>query len=155
MQDKIAAQDKDRVFDTIVKWVTKTQGNVNFSLCRQGAPGDTFMAQGDCTPFTPSGRFGQLSSRPVGTPAAANAYFDNFGGQAAQLVQIPCTFSFDLNESKVSMAGAFPNIPQQVSFAARYTREFVADGGRNFLFASSSESDEAGYVLALQLVGDS
>src|SRR5215472_6590959 len=72
-----------KALDTLTTWGKNpgTDGgeNINFSVSRQGAPSDAFMAIGDCTPFTSSGKRGTLHGQPAATPGAPIAYFDNFG----------------------------------------------------------------------------
>ncbi len=55
-----------KALDTLATWGRNpnTDGgeNIVFSLSRQGAPSDAFLAMGDCTPFTPIAPRGQPSS---------------------------------------------------------------------------------------------
>ncbi|HVI07288.1 MAG TPA: hypothetical protein VND65_03235 [Candidatus Binatia bacterium] len=129
--------------------------NINFSVSRQGAPSDAFLAFGDCTAFTPGGKRGTLNGAQPGYTGAPAAYFDNFGGSTAVLQIVPCQFSFDLNNGRVSLSGAFPDLPNNLDFNVAYLREFDAAGGKNILFYSDHESDKAGYIIAMQLVGAS
>jgi hypothetical protein len=129
--------------------------NIAFSVSRQGAPGDAFMANGDCTPFTPSGTRGILHGQPAGDTGAPVAYVDDFSGTAAALDQVPCTFSFDLNTGTVSLQGSFPNLPSSLQFDVEFLKSFDGAGGKNVLFYSGSASDNAGYILAVELVGAS
>ena len=130
--------------------------NISFSVSRQGAPSDAFVALGDCTPFTPSGKRGTLKGQAPGNTGEPVAYFDNFGGAAATLQQVPCTFSFDLNSGKVHLSGAFPNnLPANLEFRVEYFKQFDGAGGENILFYSDQTSDNAGYVIAMQLVAAS
>ena len=150
----------EKALDTLTKW-GKNPGfdggeNINFSVSRQGAPSDAFLAFGDCTPFTPSGKRGTLKGQAPGNTGAPVAYFDNFGGVTATLQQVPCTFSFDLNTGKVRLAGPFPNgLPSKLEFRVEYFKEFDGAGGENVLFYSDQSSDNAGYVIAMQLVAAS
>jgi hypothetical protein len=149
-----------KALDTLTKWGKNpnTDGgeNINFSVSRQGAPSDAFMANGDCTPFTPSGKRGTLKGQPVGSTGAPIAYFDNFGGSTPTLQQVPCSFSFDLNTGKVYLSGAFPNsLPSNLEFRVEYFKQFDGAGGENILFYSDQASDDAGYVIAIQLVAAS
>jgi hypothetical protein len=150
----------EKALDTLTKW-GKNPGfdggeNINFSVSRQGAPSDAFLAFGDCTPFTPSGKRGTLKGQAPGNTGAPVAYFDNFGGVTATLQQVPCTFSFDLNTGKVHLAGPFPNgLPSKLEFRVEYFKEFDGAGGENILFYSDQSSDNAGYVIGLQLVAAS
>lgn len=125
--------------------------NITFSVSRQGAPSDAFMAIGDCTPFTPSGKRGTLKSQPAGSTGAPIAYFDNYG----TVTQVPCTFAFDLNAGKVTLNGAFPGLPATLDFTVEFKKEFDGAGGKNILFTSENTSDNAGYVIAVQLVAAS
>lgn len=148
-----------KALDTLTKWGKNpnTDGgeNIAFSLSRQGAPSDAFLATGDCTPFTPSGARGTLKGQPVNSTGAPIAYFDNFGGTTVTINQVPCTFAFDLNSGKVSLTGSFPNLPGTLEFSVEYFKEFDGAGGENILFYSDKSSDNAGYVIALQLVAAS
>lgn len=129
--------------------------SIAFSVSRQGAPSDAFLATGDCTPFTPSGKRGTLKGQPAASTGAPIAFFDNFGGSTPTIVQVPCTFAFDLNTSKVILQGAFPNLPSTLDFTVEFKKEFDGAGGKNILFTSDATSDNAGYVIALQLVAAS
>jgi hypothetical protein len=42
-----------------------------------------------------------------------------------------------------------------LNFTVEYLKEFVGAGGRNVVFYSEKTSDNAGYIIALQLVGAS
>jgi len=147
-----------KALDTLTTWGKdpNTDGgeNIAFSVSRQGTPSDAFLALGDCTPFTPVAR-GILNGQASGRTGAPVAYFDNFGGSSVTVNQVPCTFSFDLNKGKVTLAGAFPNIPGTLEFSVEYFKQFVGAGGENILFYSDKSSDNAGYVIALQLVAAS
>lgn len=146
-----------KALDTLTKWGKNpnTDGgeNINFSVSRQGAPSDAFLALGDCTPFTPSGQRGTLNGQPAGNTGAPVAYVNNFGGMPTQ---VPCTFSFDLNTGRVHLAGTFPNgLPPKLEFRVEYFKQFDGAGGENVLFYSDHSSDNAGYVIAMQLVAAS
>jgi hypothetical protein len=99
-----------RALDTLAKWGKDPNidggENIAFSLTREGAPSDAFIGLGDCTPFTASGKRGVLHGQAPGLTGAPIAYF-----VIPAFVQVPFTFSFDLNKGKVSLNGAFPNIP--------------------------------------------
>src|SRR5207253_492417 len=109
--------------------------NIIFSVSRQGAPSDAFMASGDCTPFTPAGNRGTLNGQPSGTGEPA-AYFIDFSGSSPTVNQVPCTFSFDLNSGTVTLAGSFPNLPSSLDFTVEYAKRFDGAGGENLLFYS-------------------
>ena len=53
------------------------------------------------------------------------------------------------------LAGAFPVLPPTLDFTVEYQKEFDVAGGKNILFTSDHASDNAGYVIALQLVAAS
>ena len=148
-----------KALDTLTTWGKDpgTDGgeNINFSVSRQGAPSDAFLAIGDCTPFTPSGKRGTLHGQPVGNTGAPIAYFDDFGGTVPKLDLVPCTFAFDLNAGKVTLNGAFPNLPATLDFTVEFQKEFDGAGGKNILFTSEKTSDNAGYVITIQLVAAS
>ena len=148
-----------KALDTLTTWGKdpSTDGgeNINFSVSRQGAPSDAFLAIGDCTPFTPSGKRGTLHGQPVGNTGAPIAYFDDFGGAVPKLDLVPCTFAFDLNAGKVTLNGAFPNLPATLDFTVEFQKEFDGAGGKNILFTSEKTSDNAGYVITIQLVAAS
>jgi len=149
----------EKALETLTAW-GKNPGidggeNINFSVSRQGAPSDAFLGFGDCTPFSPVGKRGILRGQPVGDTGQPVAYFDNFGGSTPTLNQVAFTFAFDLNSGKVSLNGGFPRIPANLSFTVEYLKEFDGAGGKNIVFYSEKTSDNAGYVIALQLVGAS
>jgi hypothetical protein len=146
----------EKALDTLAKWGADPNidggENIAFSLSRQGAPSDAFMAMGDCTPFTPAGKRGILSGQPPADTGAPAAYFDDFSGITPTVTQIPCTFSFDLNSGTVTLTGAFPGLPGTLDFTVEYIREFSGNDGENILFHSGKTSDNAGYIIAVQLV---
>ena len=128
--------------------------NIAFSVSRQGAPSDAFLATGDCTPFTPQGSRGVLHGQPSGATGAPVAYFIDFGIPLS-VNQVPCTFSFDLNSGKVTLTGAFPGLPSSLEFNVEFDKRFDGAGGDNVLFHSEKTSDHAGYVIAVQHVAAS
>jgi len=151
--------ETEKALEELTKWGKNPNidggENINFSTSRQGAPSDAFLAFGDCTNFTPGGKRGTLNGAKVGNTGAPLAFFDNFGGTVAVLQQLPCTFSFDLNNGKVTLSGAFPNLPGTLSFHVAYLKTFDGAGGKNIMFYSEKTSDNAGYIIAMQLVGAS
>jgi len=128
--------------------------NIAFSLSRQGAPSDAFLATGDCTPFTSEGSRGVLNGQPPGDTGAPVAYFIDFGIPLS-VNQVPCTFSFDLNSGKVTLTGSFPSLPSSLDFTVEFDKRFQDADGDNILFHSEKTSDNAGYVIALQHVAAS
>ena len=128
--------------------------NIAFSVSRQGAPSDAFLATGDCTPFTPQGSRGVLNGQPPGGTGAPVAYFIDFGIPLS-VNQVPCTFSFDLNSGKVTLTGAFPGLPSSLEFNVEFDQRFDGAGGDNVVFHSEKTSDHAGYVIAVQHVAAS
>jgi len=148
-----------KALDTLTKWGKDPNidggENIAFSLSRQGAPSDAFLAIGDCTPFTPVGKRGILNGQPPPDTGAPIAYFIDFGGLPLTVTQVPCTFSFDLNKGKVSLSGAFPSLPTTLDFTVEYIKKFDGAGGENLLFHSEKTSDNAGYIITVQLVAAS
>ena len=144
--------------ETLTRWGRDpgTDGgeNIAFSLSRQGAPSDAFLVLGDCTPFTPEGSRGVLHGQPAGDTGAPVAYSIDFGIPLS-VNQIPCTFSFDLNTGRVTIAGAFPGLAPSLEFTVEYHKRFDGAGGENLLFTSDTTSDHAGYVITLELVAAS
>jgi hypothetical protein len=127
--------------------------NIAFSVSRQGAPtaSGAFLVMGDCTPFTPHGHRGILNGQPVADTGAPVAYFIDFGIPLS-VNQVPCTFSFDLNNGKVTLAGSFPSLPPSLDFTVEFDKRFQDADGYNIIFHSGKTSDEAGYVIAVQHV---
>ena len=144
-----------KALDTLTTWGKNpnTDGgeNIAFSVSRQGAPSDSFLAMGDCTPFTPAGKRGILNGQPAGFTGQPMAYFYGNGST----VSVPCTFAFDLNTGRATLAGALPNLPATLDFTVEYFKQFDGAGGENLLFYSDKSSDNAGYVIAIQLVAAS
>jgi hypothetical protein len=144
-----------KALDTLTTWGKNPNidggENIGFSVSRQGAPSDSFVALGDCTPFTPTGGRGILNGQPSGFTGQPVAYFYGSGST----VSVPCTFSFDLNTGTVTLAGAFPSLPPTLAFRVEYFKQFDGAGGENILFYSDKSSDNAGYVIAVQLVAAS
>jgi len=128
--------------------------NIAFSVSRQGAPSDAFLAIGDCTPFTPQGSRGVLNGQPPGGTGAPVAYFIDFGIPLS-VNQVACTFSFDLNRGKVTLTGSFPGLPSSLDFTVEFDKRFDGADGDNILFHSEKTSDHAGYVIAMQHVAAS
>ena len=128
--------------------------NIAFSVSRQGAPSDAFLAIGDCTPFTPQGSRGVLNGQPPGGTGAPVAYFIDFGIPLS-VNQVACTFSFDLNRGKVTLTGSFPGLPSSLDFTVEFDKRFDGADGDNILFHSEKTSDHAGYVVAMQHVAAS
>jgi hypothetical protein len=149
----------EKALDILATWGKNpgTDGgeNINFSVSRQGAPSDAFLGFGDCTPFTPVGKRGILKGQPVGSTGQPIAYIDNFGGISPTLSQVPFAFAFDLNTGQASLHGAFPGLPANLHFTVEYLKEFDGAGGKNIVFCSETTSDNAGYVIAIQLVAAS
>jgi hypothetical protein len=149
----------ERALNTLAQWgrdpSTGGGENIAFSVSRQGSPGDAFLVNGDCTPFTPSGARGTLHGQPVGDTGAPVAYIDDFTGTVPSLDEVPCTFAFNLNTGRVTLTGAFPDGSVSRRFRVALLKRFVNDEGRNILFTSDTSSDRAGYVLAMLLVGAS
>ena len=148
-----------KALDTLTTWGKNPNidggENIGFSVSRQGAPSDAFMASGDCTPFTASGKRGTLNGQPSGFTGEPIAYFDDFSGIPVAVKQVPCKFSFNLNTGKITLSGAFPNLPGTLDFMVEYFKQFDGAGGENILFYSDKSSDNAGYVIAMQLVAAS
>lgn len=145
--------------DTLAQWGNdpSTDGgeNIAFSVSRQGEPSDAFLVTGDCTPFTPSGARGTLHGQPPATTGEPTAYFDNLSATTPTIDEVACTFAFDLNTGKVTLHGAFPSLPASLNFHVEFLKSFTGAGGKNLLFTSNTTSDDAGYVIALELVGAS
>jgi hypothetical protein len=148
-----------KALDTLTTWGKDPNidggENIAFSLSRQGAPSDAFLGIGDCTPFISTGKRGILNGQPPGFTGAPIAYFDDFSGSSPAVNQAPFTFSFNLNTAKVSLSGSFPDLPATLDFTVEYLKEFDGAGGKNILFYSEKSSDNAGYVIAVQLVAAS
>jgi len=148
-----------RALDRLTQWGKNpnTDGgeSIAFSLSRQGAPSDALLVTGDCTPFTPSGHRGTLNGQAPGATGAPIGYVVDFSGTTVGVKQVPCTFSFDLNKGKVSINGAFPGLPSPLDFTVEYIKEFDGAGGENLLFHSEKASDNAGYIIAVELVAAS
>jgi hypothetical protein len=149
----------ERALHTLTRWGRDPSigggENIAFSVSRQGSPGDAFLVSGDCTPFTPSGARGTLHGQPAGLTGAPVAYIPDFSGTAPSLDEVPCTFAFNLNTGRVTIAGAFPGGSTPLRFRVAVLKRFVNDEGRNILFTSDTSSDRAGYVLAMLLVAAS
>jgi hypothetical protein len=142
----------EEALETLTRWGRDPGSdggeNIAFSVSRQGAPSDAFLATGDCTPFTPQGSRGVLNGQPSGDTGAPVAYFIDFGIPLS-VNQVPCTFSFDLTNGTVTLTGSFPNLPSSLEFTVEYDKRFLGAGGYNILFHSEKTSDDAGYVIAL------
>lgn len=148
----------EEALETLTRWGRNPSSdggeNIAFSVSRQGAPSDAFLATGDCTPFTPQGRRGVLNGQPSGDTGAPAAYFIDFG-ISLSVNQVSCTFSFDLNSGKVTLTGSFPGLPSALDFTVAYDKRFQGNDGDNILFHSGKTSDHAGYIIAVQHVAAS
>jgi hypothetical protein len=141
-----------KALDKLTEWGKNPNSyggeNIAFALVRQGAPSDAFLGSGDCTPFTPEGKRGVLNGQPPGDTGAPVANF-----VIPAIEQVPFTFSFDLNASRVTLNGAFPYYqPATLDFTVEYIEEFSGEDGMNILFHSEKTSDNAGYIIVLQHV---
>jgi hypothetical protein len=162
VEDAVAETEKhehkmtQKALDRLAKWGNNVGiyggENIAFCLSRQGAPIDAFLCAGDCTPFTPSGKRGTLKGQPPADTGAPVAYFIDFTQITPGVIQVPCIFSFDLNLGKVSLNGAFPNLPASLDFTVEYDKEFSGNDGYNLLFHSEKTSDNAGYIITIQHV---
>ena len=128
----------EKALETLTTW-GKNPGidggeNINFSVSRQGAPSDAFLAFGDCTPFTPAGKRGILNGQPVGFTGQPMVFIDNFAGATPTIIQLPITFEFDLNTGKVSLHGAFPGLPANLHFNVEFLRNSTATAARTLSF---------------------
>jgi len=145
----------EEALETLTRWGRNPNSdggeNIAFSVSRQGAPSDAFLAIGDCTPFTPQGGRGVLNGQPPGDTGAPVAYFIDFGIPLS-VNQVAGTFSFDLNSGKVTLSGSFPNLPSSLDFTVEFDQRFLGAGGYNILFHSGKTSDHAGYLIAVQHV---
>jgi hypothetical protein len=145
----------EEALETLTRWGRDPNSdggeNIAFSVSRQGAPSDAFLAIGDCTPFTPQGGRGVLNGQPPGDTGAPVAYFIDFGIPLS-VNQVAGTFSFDLNSGKVTLTGSFPNLPSSLDFTVEFDQRFQGAGGYNILFHSGKTSDHAGYLIAVQHV---
>jgi hypothetical protein len=145
----------EQALDTLTGWGRDPNAdggeNISFSVSRQGAPSDAFLAFGDCTPFTPQGARGVLTGQPAGDTGAPVVSFINFGIPPT-VTQVPCTFSFDLNSGSVTLTGSFPGLPSSLEFLVEFDEAFQGADGYNLLFHSEKTSDHAGYVIAVQHV---
>jgi len=157
--DKQERRETEKALETLASWGKNpgAQGgeNINFSVSRQGAPSDAFLGFGDCTHYVPSGKRGSLKGAAPNFTGAPMVFIDNFGGSTPAIEQVPTTFSFDLNKGIVTLGGAFPGLPSTLHFSVEYLKTFDGAGGKNILFYSEQMSDNAGYILAMQLVGAS
>jgi hypothetical protein len=148
-----------KALDRLTQW-GKNPGplggeNITFSVSRQGSQLDTLFFNGDCSLFTPSGYRGTLNGQAPGNTGAPVAYIPNYTQNPPTVNQVPCTFSFDLNAGKVTLNGAFPGLPATLDFTVEYIKDFDANAGENMLFHSEKTSDNAGYILSMELVGAS
>ena len=145
----------EEALETLTRWGRNPNSdggkNIAFSISRQGAPSDAFLAMGDCTPFTPQGGRGVLHGQPSGDTGAPGAYFIDFGIPLS-VNQVACTFSFDLNSGTVTLTGSFTGLPSSLDFTVEFDQRFQDADDYNILFHSEKTSDHAGYIIAMQHV---
>ena len=126
--------------------------NITFAIARQGSHtiNNAFLTEGDCTPFTPSGRRGTLNNQPPPQPAPVAYFVTGTPG----LDQVPLAMKLDLNTGIVTLSGAFPEIASTLEYQLEYLETFVDDVGKNIVFYSKADkpADKAGYISTFCLI---
>ena len=139
-----------KALDEITAYIKPgTNEGISWSLSRiaESLFGDSFLAGGDASRFTPSGKRGTLDSQ------GSTAYFlDSAGGIPAK---VPILLAFDLNTGIVSLAWTPPGqSARTVTFKVEHFKTIrpAPTAGADILFNADSASDGAPYTLLLMLI---
>lgn len=133
-----------RVYDYISPG---TNEGISFSLSRltDDLFTDSFLAGGDISLFTPSGRRGSIRSQ------LSNGWMLSSGGSAPS--EFPIELSLDLSSGTASGSWALPDgVAQTPTFEVQYIKTVTRPEGTMLLFAGETSSDDGGYSLALLLI---
>lgn len=139
-----------KALDAITAYIKPgTNEGISWSLSRvtESLFGDSFLAGGDASLFTPSGKRGTLNSQ------GSTAYFlDSAGGVPTQ---VPIVLSFDLNKGVVKLSWTPPGLSvATVTFRVEHYKTIKpgASADADVLFNADSASDNAAYTLLLMLI---
>jgi hypothetical protein len=134
----------DEVFDYIRPG---TNEGISFSLSRltQDLFTDSFLAGGDISLFSASGKRGTIKSQ------LSNGWLLSPDGGAP--AQFPIDLQVDLNAGSASGTWTLPNGSNQTPhFQLQHVRTSTQPEGKLIAFSGETSSDEAVYSLALLLI---
>jgi hypothetical protein len=124
-----------------------TNEGISYSLTRltDDLFTDSFLAGGDISLFTPSGRRGSVRSQ------LSNGHVLSSSGAAP--TQFPIDLEIDLTSGKGSGSWNLPSGPAQTpTFQLEYVKTVNRPEGTMLLFAGETSSDDAVYSLVLLLI---
>jgi hypothetical protein len=124
-----------------------TNEGISFSLSRltDDLFTDSFLAGGDISLFTPSGRRGSIRSQE------SNGWMLSSGGGAP--AQFPIELMVDLASGTGSGSWTLPDgTAQAPTFELQHVKTVSRPEGTMLLFAGEASSDDGGYSLALLLI---
>jgi hypothetical protein len=141
-----------KALDEITAYVKPgTNEGISWTLSRltDDLFGDSFLAGGDATPFTPSGKRGTLHGQ------LSTAWLLSGGGGAAAPTIVPITMTFDLNEGVVKLSWTPPGeAAKDVTFKVELYKNITGspDASQILVFNADTASDDAAYALTLMLL---
>ena len=124
-----------------------TNEGISFSLSRltDDLFTDSFLAGGDISLFTPSGRRGSIRSQQ------SNGWMLSSSGGAPS--QFPIELTVDLSSGTASGSWTLPDgAAQTPTFEVQHVKTVSRPEGTLVLFAGETSSDDGGYSLALLLI---
>ena len=139
-----------KALDKITAYIQPgTNEGISWSLSRvtESLFGDSFLAGGDASRFTASGKRGTLNSQQ------STAYFLDGGGGVP--TQVPIALSFNLNKGVVSLSWTPPAQPAKaVTFKVEHYKTIspAPNAGADVTFNADTASDGAAYTLLLMLL---
>jgi hypothetical protein len=140
--------------DAVVAYISPAAGNegISWSLSRvtESLFDDSFLAGGDASRFTASGRRGTLHSQQSDA-----LFFSNAPGPSNVVTRVPIQLTFNLNTGTVHLSWTPPaQPPRNISFKVELSKK-VSPGqsaDTDLFFSADSPSDDAAYTLLLMLI---
>jgi hypothetical protein len=149
--DREAAEDRttQRELEAIYNWIKDgTNEGISFEIAHltDDAFTDSFIGDGDCSLFTPSGARGTLNSQ------GSNGNVLDSGGGVPH--SFPFTLTINLNTGNVNGSWTYPGggPAQTPTFKLVFYKRFTGDGGENLIFYADQSSDNAGYIITFTLL---
>ena len=141
-------RDTEQALTQVYDYISPgTNEGISFSLSRltDDLFTDSFLAGGDISLFTPSGRRGSIRSQQ------SNGWMLSSSGGAPS--QFPIELTVDLSSGTASGSWTLPDgAAQTPTFEVQHVKTVSRPEGTLVLFAGETSSDDAGYSLALLLI---